>query len=108
MPNLTCRVATLALFVCCTHHIAAAGELAGSAQTAASAGWGFDLHGADFANNPGDDFFRHGHGAWYARAVIPPDRSSIGVDAALTIANEARIRDILERGEDGVDPSLRT
>jgi putative endopeptidase len=107
MPNLTCRVAALVLLACCTHNIAAAAEPPGSAQTA-SMGWGFDLNGADFANNPGDDFFRHGNGAWYDRAVIPPDRSSIGVDTALTITNEARIRDILERGEDGVDPSLRT
>ena len=108
MSNLTCRVAALVLFVCCTHNIAAAAEPAGSAPTAASAGWGFDLGGADFAARPGDDFFRYGNGAWYDRAVIPPDRSSIGVDTALTITNESRIRDILERGEDGVDPSLRT
>jgi putative endopeptidase len=106
MSNLTCRVAALVLFVCCTHNIPAAGEPAGSARTAASTGWGFDLDGADFASNPGDDFFRYGNGAWYDRAVIPPDRSSIGVDTVLTIANEARIRDILERGQDGVDPSL--
>jgi putative endopeptidase len=107
MSNLTCRVAALVLFVCCTHNIPAAGEPAGSARTAASTGWGFDLDGADFASNPGDDFFRYGNGAWYDRAVIPPDRSSIGVDTVLVIANEARIRDILEHPEANVDSSLR-
>jgi putative endopeptidase len=107
MSNVICRVAALALFVCCTHGLAAAAEPAGSAQVAAGAGWGFDLGGADFAANPGDDFFRYGNGAWYDRAIIPPDRSSIGVDTVLTIANEARIRDILEHGEADVDSALR-
>jgi putative endopeptidase len=106
MSNLSCRVAAFILFLCCAPNIAAAGEAAGFAPAAASAGWGFDLNGADFAANPGDDFFRYGNGRWYDRAVIPPDRSSIGVDTVLTIANEARIRDILERGEDGVASSL--
>jgi putative endopeptidase len=82
----------------------AAEQLAGSA---AAGGWGFDLAGADFAKNPGADFFRYGNGAWYDRALIPRDRSSIGVDTALIISAEARIRDILERGEQGVAPSVR-
>jgi putative endopeptidase len=107
MSNLTRHVAALVVFVCFTHNIAPAAEAAGSAPTAASAGWGFDLGGADFALNPGGDFFRYGNGAWHDRTAIPPDRSSIGVDTTLNIANEARIRDILERGEQGVAPSLR-
>src|SRR5258708_12228204 len=105
MSNLACRVAALIL-VCCTHNIAAAVEPAGSAPTIAG-GWGFDFNGADFANNPGDDFFRYGNGAWLDRAVIPPDRSSIGVDTVLSIAAEARIRDLLEQGENGIAPPLR-
>jgi putative endopeptidase len=106
MSNLACRVAALILFVCCTQNIAAAVEPAGPAPAIAG-GWGFDFNGADFANNPGDDFFRHGNGAWLDRAVIPPDRSSIGVDTVLSIAAEARIREILERGESGIGPALR-
>ena len=105
MSNLACRVAALILFVCCMQNVAA-GQPAGSAPTTAG-GWGFDLSGADFANNPGDDFFRYGNGVWYDRAVIPSDRSSIGVDTALSITNEARIREILERGEEGVGSSSR-
>src|SRR6266851_1003615 len=105
MSNLACRVAALILFICCTQNIAAA-EPAGSAPTIAG-GWGFDFNGADFANNPGDDFFRYGNGAWHDRAVIPSDRSSIGVDTALSIVGEARIREILERGENGIGHALR-
>src|SRR5260370_37554656 len=105
MSNLACRFAALIL-VCCTQNIAAAVEPAGSAPTIAG-GWGFDFNGADFANNPGDDFFRYGNGSWLDRAVIPPDRSSIGVDTVLSITAEARIREILERGESGIRPSLR-
>jgi putative endopeptidase len=107
MSNRTCQVAALVAFVCFTHNIAPAAEPAGSAPTAVGAGWGFDLEGADFLLDPGDDFFRYADGAWYDRAVIPPDRSSIGVDTTLNITNEVRIRDILEHGEQGVDPSLR-
>jgi putative endopeptidase len=70
--------------------------------------WGFDTAGADFSANPGDDFFRYANGTWYDRAVIPSDRSSTGVFADLTITAEARVRQILEQGEDGVDPSVRT
>src|SRR5260370_28874284 len=105
MSNLACRFAALIL-VCCTANLAAAVERADSAPTIAG-GWGFDFNGADFANNPGDDFFRYGNGAWLDRAVIPPDRSSIGVDTVLSIAAEPRIREILERGENGICPPLR-
>ena len=106
MPNLTCRVAALVLFVSCAQNVAVPAEPAGSAPTA-SGGWGFDLTGADFAHNPGDDFFRYGNGEWHDRAVIPPDRSSIGVDTVLSITAEARIREILERSEEGIGPALR-
>jgi putative endopeptidase len=104
MPSLTCRVAVLALSFLIAPSIGAAERPVASA---AAVPWGFDLAGADFAKNPGDDFFRYGNGGWYDRALIPRDRSAIGVDTVLAIAAEARIRDILERGADGVDPSAR-
>jgi putative endopeptidase len=69
--------------------------------------WGFDLSGADFATKPGDDFFRYSNGAWFDRAVIAPDRNTISVDTVLTDRVEARVRDILEGGEAGVEPSAR-
>ena len=68
--------------------------------------WGFDLNGADFEIKPGDDFFRYSSGAWFDRAVIPSDRSSIGVSTALTMTAEVRIREILERGKNGVPLSV--
>jgi putative endopeptidase len=103
MSSLACRVAVIAISIVIAQEIGAA-EPAGSV---AAGGWGFDLAGADLAKNPGDDFFRHGNGAWYDRALIPPDRSSIGVDTALSITAEAHIREILERGAEGVAPSSR-
>jgi putative endopeptidase len=67
--------------------------------------WGFDLSGADLATKPGDDFFRYGNGAWLDRTVIAPDRDANGVDTVLSDTAEARIRDILVRGETDVEPS---
>jgi len=104
MSSLVRRVAVFAISIVIAQNVGAGGQPVG---TAAAGGWGFDLAGADFANSPGDDFFRHGNGAWYDRALIPADRSSIGVDTNLNIAAEARIREILERGEEGVGPSAR-
>src|ERR1700722_16288340 len=104
MSKRICRVAALALLVAGAPNIGAVAQPTGSAT---SSSWGFDFPGADFTTRPGDDFFRYGNGVWYDRAVIPPDRSSNGVFTALSIAAEARIRDILERGVDGVDSSAR-
>ena len=106
MSNLVCRIATLAVLIAVAQNIGAVGQPAGSAP-AVTGNWGFDLFGADFATNPGDDFFRYSNGAWYDQAVIPPDRSSNGVFTALSITAEARIREILQRGEESVDPSAR-
>jgi putative endopeptidase len=106
MSNLICGAAAVVLVVSYTQSIAATAEPAGSAPTARG-GWGFDLAGADFARHPGNDFFRFSNGDWYDRAVIPPDRSSTGVDMTLNITNEARIREILERGEEGAGSSRR-
>ena len=69
--------------------------------------WGFDLAGADFDAKPGDDFFRYANGAWFDRAVIAPDRDINSVDTLLSDITESRIRDILMRGEIGVEPSAR-
>ena len=106
MSNLVCRIATLAVLIAVAQNIGAVGQPAGFAP-AVTGNWGFDLFGADFATNPGDDFFRYSNGAWYDQAVIPPDRSSNGVFTALSITAEARIREILQRGEESVDPLAR-
>jgi putative endopeptidase len=103
MSSLVCRAAFI-ISIMVAQSVGAAGEPAGAIKFG---DWGFDRAGADFAKSPGDDFFRYGNGAWFERTLIPPDRSSIGVDTALTIAAETRMRDILERGADGADASSR-
>jgi putative endopeptidase len=70
--------------------------------------WGFDLTGMDSSTKPGDDFYRYANGAWYDRTRIAPDRDSNGVDRILNDSVELRIRDILERGADGVGAGART
>ena len=69
--------------------------------------WGYDLTGADFSSKPGDDFYRFANGAWLDRTVIAPDRSSNGYAQDLIDLAEARVRVILEQGEQGVEPSAR-
>ena len=69
--------------------------------------WGFDLTGMDSSTKPGDDFFRYANGAWYDRTRIAPDRDSNGIDRVLNDVVELRIRDILERGQDGVEAGAR-
>ncbi|HEY7300101.1 MAG TPA: M13-type metalloendopeptidase [Xanthobacteraceae bacterium] len=114
MPKLACRVAALALFMAAAPGFGAMAQSAvapppaPAAAAPAIAPWGFDLSGADFTIRPGDNFFRYGDGRWYDRAVIPPDRSSDGVFASLSVTAEERVRGILERGADGVDSSVRT
>jgi putative endopeptidase len=105
MSNLACRFAAL-IIIAIAHSIAAAAQPAGP-DLIVPGSWGFDLAGADFAKHPGDDFFRFGDGLWYDHAIIPSDRSSIGVDTVLNITAEARVREILEHGEEGVEPSAQ-
>src|SRR5437879_5336845 len=69
--------------------------------------WGFDLTGLDSSTKPGDDFFRYANGAWYDRTRIAPDRDSNGIDRVLNDSVELRIRDILERGQNGVEARAR-
>ena len=69
--------------------------------------WGFDLSGTDLTIKPGDDFFRFSNGVWFDRAVIAPDRNTNSVDTVLLDGVESRIREILVRGETGVEPSAR-
>ncbi len=47
--------------------------------------------------SPGDSFFLYANGAWYAKAVIPPDQASTGVFNDLFNRAEAELRDVVER-----------
>src|SRR5215470_18056626 len=69
--------------------------------------WGLDRTGIDSSTKAGDDFYRYVNGAWYDRTRIAPDRASNGVDRILNDAVELRVRDILERGQNGVEARAR-
>ena len=96
-------VTALVVFVCVSGPMPAVGQ----SITDDYQPWGFNFSGAEFTTNPGDDFFRHSNGAWLERTVIAPDRNVNGVDTVLTDIAEARTRDILEHGADGVEPAAR-
>jgi putative endopeptidase len=89
----------------------AIGRAEQSARMPAVAGeyapWGFDRSGMDSSTKPGDGFYRHANGAWYDRTRIAPDRDSNGIDRVLTDVVELRIRDILERGAEGIEAGAR-
>jgi putative endopeptidase len=104
MLNLTCRIAAVFLVIFGAQSIAPIG-LASDYLPAATAGWGFDFAGANFAKKPGDDFFRYANGGWYDHVVIPADRSSIGPSVLLSMTKEARMREILEQAREGSSPS---
>jgi len=61
MSSLVCRLAFV-ISIVVAQSLGAAGEPAGTIKFG---DWGFDRAGADFAKNPGDDFFRYGNRAWY-------------------------------------------
>lgn len=89
---------------------AAAGALLAHSARALSSDfgpWGFDLTGMNPTIPAGDDFFRHCNGAWLDRTEIAPDRQVASVDTVLIDRAEAQIREILERGEEGVEPAVR-
>jgi putative endopeptidase len=66
------------------------------AQKPAFGTWGVDLAGMDKSVKPGDDFFDYANGTWYKNAAIPPDRTSTGSFANLTILSEQRMTGIVK------------
>lgn len=58
--------------------------------------WGVDLENRDVTVKPGDNFFRYANGAWYDKAVIPPDRANIGAFLRLRILSEARMVELAQ------------
>lgn len=63
--------------------------LLATAATAAPTA-GIDIPGIDTATRPGNDFEQFANGAWRAKAVIEPDRSSAGVGVDVSILAEKR------------------
>src|SRR5215468_1124218 len=109
MGKISSAVAAVVILIAAQQAIGRAEQ---SARVPAVAGeygpWGFDLTGMDRSTKPGDDFFRYANGDWYDRTRIAPDRDSNGIDRVLNDVVELRIREILERGEAGIEAGART
>jgi putative endopeptidase len=58
--------------------------------------WGVDLTAGDHSVAPGDDFFSYANGAWYAKAVIPPDQASTGSGREVFERTQAQLRTLIE------------
>jgi putative endopeptidase len=65
--------------------------------------WGVDLTAGDKSVNPGDDFYRYAEGAWFERAVIPPDQTSTGSGYDVENRAEKQLRAIIERAAKAPD-----
>ncbi|MGD9968304.1 MAG: M13 family metallopeptidase [Hyphomonadaceae bacterium] len=63
---------------------------------AAIGSFGIDLASRDMNVKPGDDFFQHVNGAWFANNTIPADRTSWGTNAILQEKAERDVRTIIE------------
>ena len=70
--------------------------LPSAAPAATAPGHSIDLALMDRTMKPGDDFFLHANGSWYAKAEIPADRPVTGVGLQVTQEIEQRNRDLLE------------
>lgn len=70
--------------------------VASRAQTTPTVLAGLDLAGMDRTVRPGEDFYAYANGAWQRRAVIPPDRSWLGVPIAMQDATADDIRSLIQ------------
>ena len=66
--------------------------------------FGLDLTAMDTSVAPGDDFQRYASGAWMKTAVIPPDRSSVGVFTPMSELIETRTRTIMQTAASSGSP----
>ena len=57
---------------------------------------GLDLGAMDKRFHPGDDFFCHVNGAWYANFVMPEDKTRYGSFTLLRDKSEARVKGIID------------
>ena len=71
--------------------VVVAAILLGSAAMAQTMPAGVDTTGMDRLTKPGDDFEQYANGSWRAKAVIPPDRSSIGTFRSMADVAETRL-----------------
>lgn len=59
-------------------------------------GWGIDLSARAPNVRPGDSFFDHVNGSWYANAAIAPDMPQAGVAVDLYNMTQAQLRSVIE------------
>ena len=78
------------------------------AEDAAADRWGFDTSAMDKTAKPGDDFFRYANGSWLDRAVVPPDKSIVGVWDDVRDRTAAQVRSILEDAATNVEADPTT
>ena len=57
---------------------------------------GVDLSGMDRSIKPGDNFYAYANGGWIKKTEIPADRSSFGLDEAMSEEVTVRTRGLLE------------
>ena len=56
---------------------------------------GVDTTGMDRSTKPGDDFEQYANGDWRAKAVIPPDRSSVGAFRIMADVAETKLATLI-------------
>jgi putative endopeptidase len=66
------------------------------ANTDTPAVHGIAVASIDRSVQPGDDFYDYANGAWIKKAVIPPDRSGVGVFTSLADLTNKRTATIIE------------
>jgi putative endopeptidase len=69
---------------------------AAPAPRAAIGAFGIDLASRDMNVKPGDDFFQHMNGGWFANNTIPADRTTWGTNAILQEKAERDVRTLIE------------
>jgi putative endopeptidase len=58
--------------------------------------WGVDLSTGDPSVKPGDDFFDHVNGRWFAATEVRPDQPMAGVGMDLVLQTQTQLRTIIE------------
>jgi putative endopeptidase len=69
-------------------------------------GHSIDLAAMDPSVRPGNDFFLYANGGWLAKAEIPADRGTTGVDVRMGEEIDARTRSLLDEAAKGQAPDL--
>ncbi len=88
---------SLALLAGCATGGGGAEPMPAPVRTPAAIGaFGIDLASRDMSVKPGDDFFQHMNGAWFATNTIPDDRTTWGTNAILQEKAERDVRVIIE------------